>query len=88
MACAKTSSRDKTAFVAGASGAIGQVLCKLLVQDGWQVHGTTRSPDKAVQLRQLGIVPVVVDVFDRDAVTRAVRQALPTVVVHQLRDLP
>jgi nucleoside-diphosphate-sugar epimerase len=79
---------DKTAFIAGASGAIGQVLCKLLVRDGWHVHGTTRSSDKAIQLRQLGVIPVVVDVFDRDALTRAVCQVHPTVVVHQLTDLP
>lgn len=48
---------SKTAFVAGASGAIGEVLCRLLVADGWQVHGSTRHPDKAARLQALGITP-------------------------------
>ena len=34
---------NKRAFLAGASGAIGRRLCRLLVADGWQVTGTTRS---------------------------------------------
>jgi len=78
----------RTAFVAGASGAIGEVLCKLLLQDGWRVVGTTRSAEKAAWLRPLGVEPVVVDVFDRDALIRAVSAARPEVVVHQLTDLP
>jgi nucleoside-diphosphate-sugar epimerase len=79
---------DKTAFIAGASGAIGEVLCRLLLQDGWRVHGATRSPDNAARLQALGVVPAVVDVFDRDALVRAVCAASPGVVVHQLTDLP
>lgn len=79
---------QKTAFVAGASGAIGQVLCRLLLRDGWVVHGTTRSPDNAALLQAMGVVPVVVDVFDREALIRSVRSARPDVVVHQLTDLP
>lgn len=82
------SNDNRTAFLAGASGAIGQVLCRLLVQDDWRVHGTTRSPGKAAQLRALGVTPVIVDVFDREALIRAVRDARPSVVVHQLTDLP
>lgn len=79
---------QKTTFVAGASGAIGMVLCRLLLRDGWVVHGTTRSQDKAIELQALGVVPVVVDVFDRDALIRSVCSARPDVVVHQLTDLP
>lgn len=75
-------------FVAGASGAIGQVLCALLVGDGWRVAGTTRSPGRAAVLRDLGVEPVVVDVYDREALIRAVALAEPQVVVHQLTDLP
>jgi len=76
------------AFVAGAGGAIGEVLCRLLVADGWRVTGTTRSPDRARQLESIGVRPVIVDVFDRDALVEAVRNAEPAVVVHQLTDLP
>jgi nucleoside-diphosphate-sugar epimerase len=78
----------RRAFVAGASGAIGEVLCRLLLQDGWEVTGTTRSPERAVRLRSLGVAAVVVDVFDRRALIEAVVAARPEVVVHQLTDLP
>jgi len=75
-------------FVAGASGAIGHVLCNLLVADGWHVVGTTRSANRAEALRVRGVQPVVVDVFDRDALIRAVVGARPSLVIHQLTDLP
>lgn len=82
------SSSHRTAFVAGASGAIGRVLCKLLIEDGWRVVGATRSPARAAELKQLGVEPVVVDVFDRAALIQSVVAAQPEVVVHQLTDLP
>jgi nucleoside-diphosphate-sugar epimerase len=78
----------RTAFVAGASGAIGRVLCKLLIEDGWRVVGTTRSPARAAELGSLEVEPTIVDVFDRDALIQAVCAAQPEVVVHQLTDLP
>ncbi len=78
----------KTAFIAGAAGAIGRVLGSLLLEDGWRVVGTTRSPRKADELRARGVEPVVVDVFDRDALIRLIVAATPHVVIHQLTDLP
>lgn len=75
-------------FVAGATGAVGRRLCRLLVADGWRVFGTTRSAEKATLLRELGVSPVIVDVFDAPALTDAVVSAEPEVVVHQLTDLP
>lgn len=80
--------RDRTVFVAGASGVVGQILCRLLVRDGWRVTGTTRSQDKATALRALGVSPVVVDVFDAPTLIALVHQAQPRVVIHQLTDLP
>jgi nucleoside-diphosphate-sugar epimerase len=80
--------RIPTAFVAGAAGAIGRVLCRLLVSDGWRVVGTTRSADKAAQIEHIGVEPVVLDVYDRDALVRAAVEAEPRVVMHQLTDLP
>src|SRR5690348_3129440 len=78
----------RTVFVAGAGGAIGRVLCPLLRADGWRVIGTTRSPAKSADLKRIGVEPVVVDVFDREALVAAVRAAAPQAVVHQLTDLP
>ena len=75
-------------FVAGAGGAIGRRLCRLLLEDGWLVVGTTRAPEKAAALRALGVEPVVVDVFDLDTLSRVVIESKAGVVVHQLTDLP
>jgi nucleoside-diphosphate-sugar epimerase len=75
-------------FVAGASGVIGVRLVPLLVADGHEVAGLTRSPGKAEHLRALGAEPVVCDVFDLDALSRAVASFEPDVVLHQLTDLP
>jgi nucleoside-diphosphate-sugar epimerase len=75
-------------FLAGATGAIGRPLAQLLIKAGHQVVGTTRSQPKAEALRAIGAEPVVVDVFDALALSRAIASARPDVVVHQLTDLP
>ncbi|HXC83500.1 MAG TPA: NAD-dependent epimerase/dehydratase family protein [Trebonia sp.] len=75
-------------FVAGASGVIGSRLVPLLVADGHAVAGMTRSAHKVRLLRELGAEPVVCDVFDADALTRAVIAFAPDIVFDQLTDLP
>jgi hypothetical protein len=75
-------------FLAGAGGAIGRRLTPLLISAGHAVTGTTRSAEKADDLKAAGIEPVVVDVFDQDALRDAVVRARPDVVIHQLTDLP
>jgi len=75
-------------FLAGAAGAIGKRLVPLLLDAGHRVVGTTRSPTKADALHAVGVEPVVVDVFDAPALSRAVSAARPDIVVHQLTDLP
>jgi len=79
---------NKCVFLAGASGAIGRRLAPLLVAGGWRVVGTTRSADKAPLLREMGVEPVVVDVFDADALRGIMAEARPEIVIHQLTDLP
>jgi nucleoside-diphosphate-sugar epimerase len=79
---------DNRVFVAGASGAVGRPLCRLLVQDEWQVWGTTRADEKSAALRALGITPVVVDVYDEERLRSVVAAARPAIVIHQLTDLP
>jgi nucleoside-diphosphate-sugar epimerase len=75
-------------FLAGATGVIGRRLALLLRGARHEVIGTTRDPSKAARLQALGITPVVIDVFDADAVARAVADARPQAVIHQLTDLP
>ena len=74
-------------FLAGATGAVGQPLVRVLREHGHEVVGMTRSPAKAAGLRTLGATTVVADAFDRDAVKRAVADARPDVVVNQLTAL-
>jgi nucleoside-diphosphate-sugar epimerase len=74
-------------FVAGAAGAIGAQLVPQLVARGHEVVGMTRSPGRREALVALGAHPVVADALDRDAVRRAVLDAAPEIVVHELTAL-
>ncbi|GAA5017100.1 NAD-dependent epimerase/dehydratase family protein [Actinopolymorpha pittospori] len=62
-------------LLAGSTGVIGRRLEPLLTAQGHEVIGLARTG------------PVAVDVFDRDAVAAAVRDARPDVVMHQLTSL-
>lgn len=75
-------------FLAGATGVIGSRLLPLLVAAGHDVTGTTRSPERAGMIEKAGGSPVVVDVYDVDALTTAVVASQPDLVMHQLTDLP
>jgi len=75
-------------FLAGASGAIGRRLMPLLRATGHDVTGMTRSPEVARELEAAGVHPAVVDVYDPPALKRAVMDAQPEIVIHQLTDLP
>jgi nucleoside-diphosphate-sugar epimerase len=75
-------------FVAGATGALGKQLVPLLVAKGHEVVGMTRTDAKADQLRSVGAQPVVADALDADAIGRAVGEAEPDVIVHQLTAIP
>lgn len=59
-----------------------------MVADGWTVIGTTRSEAKAPLLRDLGVEPAIVDVYDAARLRELVCEAKPGVVIHQLTDLP
>jgi nucleoside-diphosphate-sugar epimerase len=74
-------------FVAGATGALGTQLVPMLVDHGHEVVGMTRTASKQEALRALGARPVVADALDPDAVARAVAEAEPEVIVHQLTAL-
>jgi 2-alkyl-3-oxoalkanoate reductase len=75
-------------FVAGASGAVGRPLVPKLVAAGHEVTGMTRSESKTEDMRRAGARAVVADVFDVDALTAAMEEARPEVIVHELTALP
>lgn len=60
----------------------------MLIAAGHDVTGMTRSADAARQLEAAGVHPVIVDVYDGDALKHAAVAARPEVVMHQLTDLP
>ena len=74
-------------FVAGGAGAIGRHLVPVLVAAGHAVTGTTRSPERATWLAEVGATPSVVDALDADAFRAAVVESRPDVVINQLTDL-
>jgi nucleoside-diphosphate-sugar epimerase len=75
-------------FLAGATGVLGVRLLPLLVGAGHDVAGMTRTRDKAASVRELGGEPIVCDVYDLDALSRAIAGFRPDLVLHQLTALP
>ena len=84
----ETATPGRRIYLAGASGVIGSRLVPLLVDAGYTVGAMTRSSEKAARLASLGTEPIVCDVFDRGALTTAVRSFSPDLVLHELTDLP
>ncbi|OOF37760.1 hypothetical protein BKK48_00255 [Rodentibacter heidelbergensis] len=80
--------KPKVIFLAGATGVIGEPLSKALVEKGYKVYGTTRSENKAKTLEEIGVTPVVVDVFNAPLLEKAVFDAKPDVVINELSSLP
>jgi 2-alkyl-3-oxoalkanoate reductase len=75
-------------FVAGATGAIGAPLVRMLIADGHQVTGMTRSQEKAQALQAAGAESAIADGLDAGAVKDAVARARPDAVVHELTAIP
>lgn len=59
-------------FIAGATGVIGRRVVPLLVAAGHRVTAVGRTPEKRAALERMGAAAVGVDLFDPDAVRRAV----------------
>ena len=74
-------------FLAGATGAIGRPLLSRLVDAGHRVTASTRTPAKADEIERLGASPVLVDGLDTAAMTKAVSEAKPDAIVHQMTAL-
>ena len=74
--------------MAGATGVIGRQLVPMLVSEGHDVAGMTRTAERTELLRQLGAEPVVADAFDRERLHEVVKEARPEVVIHELTDIP
>lgn len=75
-------------FIAGATGAIGGPLVRVLCALGHEVTGMTRSGPGVDRLREVGAAASRADAFDSRAVRQAIESASPDVVIDQLTSLP
>jgi 2-alkyl-3-oxoalkanoate reductase len=75
-------------FVAGATGVIGRRLVPLLRSAGHDVTCMIRAPDREPAVSELGAVAVVADALDAAAMRRAILDARPDAVIHELTSLP
>jgi len=67
----------RRALITGVGGQDGTLLAEKLLEDGWEVHGTTRSSDATVPL---GVSVHVADFGDPSAVAPVVAQTRPDVL--------
>lgn len=74
-------------FVAGANGAVGRRLVPMLLAGGHQVTGTATSERSAEAIRRLGAQAVVVDGLDGVGIGRAVAEAQPGAIIHEMTAL-
>ena len=74
-------------FVAGATGAVGRRLVPMLVARGREVTGTTTNERSLEAIRAMGATPVVMDGLDGVAVARAVADAEPDAIIHEMTAL-
>lgn len=75
-------------LLAGASGAIGQPLVDLLVQEGHDIHGMTQSKERALIIAGKGGKPVIVNVLEREALFSVMAAIKPDIVIDMLTHLP
>lgn len=79
---------SKKALITGVSGQDGSYLARLLLLKGYEVHGTSRSPEEGrlANLKKLGIFGEVklhrLDIEQPDEVCRVLNSARPTEVYH------
>lgn len=73
-------------FVTGATGVFGRGAVASLAESGHHVRGVARTPEKAAWLREHGVEPVTVDLFDPGAVKDAV--AGSDTVLHLATSIP
>jgi len=72
-------SSQPVALVSGASGGIGESICRQLIDNGYRVVATARNQERLQALAQtLGdrLYPLLLDVTDADAI-RSVSSVLP-----------
>jgi nucleoside-diphosphate-sugar epimerase len=73
-------------LITGGTGVVGQPALRALVADGREVRAAVRRPESAAVAKELGAQAVEVDLFDPDAVARAVEGC--DTVIHLATSIP
>ncbi|PEY60939.1 dTDP-glucose 4,6-dehydratase [Bacillus cereus] len=74
-------------FVVGATGVIGRSLLPLLIKNGHTVFAMIRTTSQVEAMKKVGAIPVIADVFNREAVFSVLEETNPDIVIHQLTSL-
>ncbi|ADH07103.1 NAD-dependent epimerase/dehydratase family protein [Bacillus thuringiensis] len=74
-------------FVAGVTGVIGRSLLPMLIKNGHTVFAMIRNTSQVEAMKRVGAIPVIADVFNREAVFSVLEETNPDVVIHQLTSL-
>ncbi len=74
-------------LLAGADGALGTPITRLLLARGHTILGLIRNPGAAPTLRARGVEPIVADALDREGLLRAVDGRSADAVIHELTAL-
>jgi nucleoside-diphosphate-sugar epimerase len=75
-------------LVAGATGAIGRPLIRLLKESGHAVFGLARSSDSERALVEMGAEAVNGDALDAASVKSAIQRIRPDAIINELTSLP
>lgn len=75
-------------IIAGATGAIGQPLIKLLKALDHEVYGITQSKEKVPLLEENGAKALLMDVLNKEDVLKVFQEIKPDIVVDMLTRLP
>src|SRR5438552_11953051 len=58
-------------FITGATGVLGRVVARLLLDGGYQVRALARSARNESQLREIGAEPFTANLFDSSSLRKA-----------------
>src|SRR5213594_117505 len=73
-------------FITGATGVLGRIVARLLVDGGYQVRALARSPRNEWQVREIGAEPFAANLFDPSSLREAL--AGQDAVLHLATHIP
>src|SRR5258708_36981324 len=75
-------------FVTGATGTLGKPVVRFLVEAGHKVYALSRSEANTATVRQLGAEPITTNLFDLEALIKALETTRAEATVHLATKIP